>query len=674
MFQKGHKPWNTGITLNSKLKRDDQPNRFSKGNKFGHLSHTLTKTKDEHIRDYIRPCSAGEYSLLTKSSKDDLAISTADCDGNHGKNCILRSTSNTSSNSKLIANQEQSPDNLVVNFEKMMEMISETCKVHAVEMKSCKEPNIYVADQEKTGLCWKIQLACGHCEFVSKTFRLYKEAKQNNRGRNPSAINVSMAVALQDSPLGAERFTDILRTMGITPPTKHTMQRLMNKVGDAVQTLNHKDMATKVELIKDVNRKRGNAEREINVSVDGRYNSHSLVSRHRPGHGANQAFSLAVENNTDHKYIIACAVQNKLCWTGAWMRSKGMEVNCPGGHAECTANLAQSEPFSEFVMGKDIGNQLALQDVLVRYVTTDGDSQGAKGVASGIKALYPLWEVSRLADTVHLGQAQFRATYRANFSDTMFHGRTKEQNRELQKQFSIDIKTRCSLITKKLFREFNGDISDIGECLPKVLEVTLQCYAGDCSQCRNYALVCNGAATDNWWLVSNNLSTYNITELKMNDNDKFLVQEILKMKLSVQALETYKLFTDTNKNEALHHAASVSMPKNNDFARNMEGRLHSFIHRSNNLPGTSAIQKCEFMGIEITNSTVEQLNKMDKRSKYYKAYVKRATVRLRKQVNFKRKVAAHRYRKDAKRTDYRKGRLDPTLPSTASSQTAPSNV
>ena len=150
----------------------------------------------------------------------------------------------------------------------------------------------------------------------------------------------------------------------------------------------------------------------------------------------------------------------------------------------------------------------------------------------------------------------------------------------------------------------------------------------------------------------------------MSDSDKYLVQEVLKMILSVAVLQSFKLFTDTNKNESLHHAASASLPKNNDFARNMEGRLHSFIHRSNNLPGTSSAQKCEHLGIQVSESTQQLLNKMDDKSKYHKNYAKRPDVNKRRQKDIAQKVYEHRRFKETHKTgtDYRKGQLDPTIP------------
>ena len=71
---------------------------------------------------------------------------------------------------------------------------------------------------------------------------------------------------------------------------------------------------------------------------------------------------------TDRTLIISACFQNKLCWTGPWLKNKGIQVICPGGHPDCTADLP---PFAPFV-GIYIGTNLALQGVLIRHVTTHG--------------------------------------------------------------------------------------------------------------------------------------------------------------------------------------------------------------------------------------------------------------------------------------------------------------
>ena len=52
-------------------------------------------------------------------------------------------------------------------------------------------------------------------------------------------------------------------------------------------------------------------------------------------------------------------------------------MQCPDGHPECTANMSGFQPFSEYDMGHVIGSQLALQGMLIKYATTDGDSRSA---------------------------------------------------------------------------------------------------------------------------------------------------------------------------------------------------------------------------------------------------------------------------------------------------------
>ena len=90
-------------------------------------------------------------------------------------------------------------------------------------------------------------------------------------------------------------------------------------------------MNDKLELLRDTNLNRGLANtNEIGISHDARYNSITFGHSKKPGQGSSQAVSIACETVTDKRYIIGVAVENKLCWTGAWLRSKGFDVKCPG--------------------------------------------------------------------------------------------------------------------------------------------------------------------------------------------------------------------------------------------------------------------------------------------------------------------------------------------------------
>jgi hypothetical protein len=448
--------------------------------------------------------------------------------------------------------------------------------------------------------------------------------------------------------------------MNIPPPARSSMQRTSNRVAQQVTQLNEHDMAEKVQLVKDVNKKRGHAEAEINIAMDGRYNSTTIVSRRKPGQNASQAIGLACETMTDRKYIVAACFQNKLCWTGAWLKGQGIDVTCPGGHTDCTANLSPYAPLSEFAMGKHIGDQLSLQGVLIKYVTTDGDSRSASGVDAALKVLHPMWEVKRLADPGHLGQSQFRRCQRATFSDAMFCCKTRERTRKAHTVFSQDVKARCSLVLKKMMETFAGDLTALKKELPRVLTATIKCYAGDCSNCARYSVVCSGSVNSSWWTRSMFLGTNKISVLNMNESDEHLLQEILKMKLSVEMVDRMKLYTDTQKCEAANRSLSVSLPKNVNYSRNMIGRASSTIHRLNNGPGTSTMSKFAKMGVELCTRVRRSLRQMDAESEYQKQYQKMPAVAKRKLIQHGGRISdlLEYRRKHDSNSDYQKGQLD----------------
>ncbi len=187
------------------------------------------------------------------------------------------------------------------------------------------------------------------------------------------------------------------------------------------------------------------------------------------------------------------------------------------------------------------------------------------------------------------------------------------------------------------------------------------CYGGDCSKCSRYSIVCSGGITNNWWHRSMFLGTHKITELNMDENDKMLVMELLKMKLSIAAVELMKLGTDTQKCEAANCSMSVSLPKNVNYSRTMSERGSSTIHRLNNGPGTSTMEKGKHCGIEFSACVRRSLRQMDKETAYQKTYLKRPQIVKRHLVQHGKKIQEHlQYKQSHKdqQTDYQKGLQD----------------
>ena len=104
-----------------------------------------------------------------------------------------------------------------------------------------------------------------------------------------------------------------MATMDIPQPARSSMQRTSKKVAKQVKDLNETDITGKVELLKEINTKRGNDPSEINIAMDGRYNSVTIASRKKPGQNASQAVGVACESMTDKKFVIQACFKNKLC-------------------------------------------------------------------------------------------------------------------------------------------------------------------------------------------------------------------------------------------------------------------------------------------------------------------------------------------------------------------------
>ncbi|KAL4235487.1 hypothetical protein ACF0H5_003886 [Mactra antiquata] len=131
-------------------------------------------------------------------------------------------------------------------------------------------------------------------------------------------------------------------------------------------------MAAKRQLVVQHNIDTGAADpKQFSVSFDGRYNANRLTSSYKSWQAASQAYGVAIENNACYQYIIGLAVENKLFWTGAYLRNKGYNIQCPG-HTGCTANIPYMQPQSEPHMAYDIAQQLSREDILVKSLTTDG--------------------------------------------------------------------------------------------------------------------------------------------------------------------------------------------------------------------------------------------------------------------------------------------------------------
>jgi len=528
----------------------------------------------------------------------------------------------------------------------------------------CNAPDYELYSERKLGLNSVVQCICKSCGFITKKLNFNKAAVDSKS----ADVNVLYATALMDQPIGVEKANLLLTQMDLQVPSRSHLQTLVNKASANVQELNKVDMAEKRQLMIQHNIDSGAVNpRQIDVSFDGRYNATRLVSSYKPGQASSQAYGVAIENHTRYKYIIGLAVENKLCYLGAHLRNRGFEVNCPGGHANCTATVDYMTPHSERNMAYDIAEQLSSEDILVRRLTTDGDAKAHLGMQDFYNQLGNAWNVERQADPNHLGNVQMRRARSATWSSGMFPGKTtRAAKQRASAVLAKDIRNRCMTVVDKLLRDLgNNDLTAVVDQLPRVKAATLQCYKGNCSFCPHDSLVCSGGLNgEDWFYKSAFLPTHDIHRLQMTDSDGDLMSTILEVCLSEKALLSLRSKTSTQKCEAFNRATLSTMPKELNRSRNFAGTLASKTLQINNSLEVSVKKKfTSVTGRCLSAKSAGYLGTRSKRYKSHQKYQKTRAFKARRHFNrarLERKYHCKRsgLAEDAESPDYCQGQFD----------------
>lgn len=667
--------------MGRKLRRYTQ-GKFQKGHKyFRPYSRSSVDNTDPSVDNDDGPTTVGEW--MPRQNKETFAkvvkvspngiFTTPNSDGKAGNVKILRPCPIEEADKcqEYAGHLEDEGGMRLYDRQRMFQMWNTCIRQHASDMNDrCTIPTFDLLKEMKKGNCWKLSTKCTSCKWESQIFKLYEEVMSNSRGPKTAAPNLAQQVGLQDSPIGNTKIRSILASTNTPPPSRSGMQKLSNKVSTAISNLNERDMQERRAEAKEINKLRGFPEdSSINVAMDVRYNSSTFGSRHKMGQNASQAIGTCIEGQTDIAQIIGVHLENKLCWMGARLRNRGFDVKCPGGHEHCTATVPAVDTLSEYEIGRKIGKQIAPQ-IMVKHITTDGDARSAEGMQEAMKAVNPAWRVSRLADTTHLGQGQFRNVMKAKFSEGMFPGSTQEVKREEQKMFALDVKYRCHKIFSMMHRNMAGDIGQITVKMPYVIDSTVECYAGSCKLCSRKSLECSGRKRKNWWANSMYLNAVGLTQsnINMTGEDKVLLRALIEFTLGRESLKLTKFNSNTNKNEAVNRAISASLPKNVNFSRNAKGRVHSAVHRINHGAGTSMLRKLEAIGSPVSKGgfVARAIRQLQRSTRYYQEYQKRKEVRQRRVKIKSNQIHAYFRAKRQKKDQYRKGQLDPKLACRAS--------
>ena len=515
----------------------------------------------------------------------------------------------------------------------------------------------------KYGMSWTERLKCVKCVYKSEQMKLYDEVRTRKRGRRASTMNIGIQMGLKTTSISNTAMRNILMATNCPPPNRAAMQRQSNKVGERIIELNNENMEDIRQEILTINTESGDGNR-IFAEGDARYNN-PISSGATPFQAATQVVSTITENVTDRKLCIGLFTGNKLCKTAQHLRHKGnTNITCPDHEGTCTANIQQDCA---------IGNEAAWTEECVKDVnqsglhiskfTTDGDSKAYNGLinAQGRR------DCENLKDIRHLGCSVKRAVDRAHLSPTLFASATTVATKGmLKRRLGNELKSRCTAELMGAHKHHQGDIDKIIEGMPNTIEAIIECYDNCGELCQTYSYVCSGLCDSEATCIKDERKKWKRVcipkahrkTISPDEKDKNELRRCCNVMLNKEAL-TKTRFLTTQKSEALNRTFTRCNPKSVTWSRNFKSRIHSAVQLSNNGIFKSMKDKCNALGIPLSQEVVHELKKEYGRELYQKRRKRSQGYKARRQFLRNRQFMLHD-RVNSK-TTYQKGLTDPVV-------------
>ena len=410
---------------------------------------------------------------------------------------ILKTLKKKQNQNKIDENQYH-----ILHQAKLEELWNSGFKQHLDSNPNCKG-NLKMEKTEVRCLSLSFCLICKTCDFRSSSHKLYQEVETGKRGKNPSTLNRAIGMALLGSSIGPTGFRELLLILGLNPGSQRGLQMQINQCCDAVTQLAEDNMNQECKILADV------FPEGIDIAVDGRYNNRFSAG---PFQAGTQAQFTTCELMSDQKKIINCQIINKLCRFGSEMMRKGEEITCPG-HEGCTANVERTFAIgSEGIYANRAAKELEEKKLKVNTVTSDGDSK----IESGVTEVFE--KAINLKDSVHLSKSIKKKAVQYEFSEEMLGSGPKKTSDASKKWFLEDLKNRCAaeftnaVTNSSDILDKTKNIANIKSLLENVPLAIINCYQGDCRQCQEHSLACDGVSKP--WRAQFVLST-----MQKNDHD-----------------------------------------------------------------------------------------------------------------------------------------------------------
>lgn len=671
-FKPGHKVTKTGGKYRRVIARKADGTIILQG--------TQNVKRKPGVKRPIRRFTASEFKKIVKKGRtSDFSIPGPD--GTEGTAILLRPKSelplaSCSPAARGTSSFELSEGTILVEKASLMEALNSFIEEHSET--TCKSLHLDLVNFLPWGHYVKARVACTNCSFLSaKHYKLYEEVEKRGKGPREAKGNLRLQYLLQEMPIGNEKVRLILAALGIRAGSRSGMQSNANKVGKATIKLNEQDMGKWAEEVKSVLAARGvESPHIIAAATDGRYDGASLRSWVTPGLGATAATGVMVERITGDEKVIAMVHYNKVCPLGTRLRRQGQPAICGQGensHAGCTATMPYYEDISERQMGKDMARQLQEDHgITISHITTDGDALASQGIADAYKEKGIAQEVSRFADLTHLGALQRKHIMQHKFSSGAFGANPDgeswlyDERIKCRQALANDVEVRCAITVQNIFKHYQFNVEKVTANAQKVVGYMLKCYSGDHSKCHTAPLAkltgCTGKPQHTWFDTSAHLSSQRMSYLDLNTEDTAKLLEVINMKLGTYSIPLISQLATTQKVESVNHALNVSDPKTYHWSRNAKARNHAAVHRVNNGPANSIMQKLAHGGCSLNpdQPAAKTIQNYDRRLQYSKEYKRQPHVSARTRELKSQKIAdyyKHAWKKNNP-CDYLKHQLD----------------
>ena len=545
-----------------------------------------------------------EYAYLIKKPPNSDALDMVDSHGTELGVKVMRpratledDTDDTESGG---ASPEENETYRIFNMQKVEDLWNIAITGHKQYMQYCCGRLVWdYASEKAQGLCWSERLRCKDCGYTSQYYKLFQDIRTGKKGRPAGDLNIRLQVGLSHTMISNSAIQRLLAITSIPPPSTTGLQHQANKVGDQIVALNEKDMRDLRIKIKDMNEKKGlGRDAGIRAAIDSKYNTKLNAGRGKtPFQPSTQSTCSLVEHESGKNWIVGVDVSNKLCAKCSRIRKDAEECTHDG---TCSATLPLTASIGdEQASAKKLVQRWDSESALtIDYVTSDGDSHAAQGIADGQGK-----PVINLLDTRHFGEALGRNVEKLNFDAEATGCTTAKDRLQIMKLFALNVKRRVNAEWKTAYNVYTNNLDMLINKLSYAVDAIVDCYSGNCgSPCENHSFACSGGEGGKRWCHQSYLENIKVP-FNLNEDEKYQLRQAINVRLGPHGIKRSKFNTNTQFNEAANRAYTAYNPQQVTMSRNAPSRVHAAAHKLNFGLSDSIKMKLQYVGTPMKMGT-----------------------------------------------------------------------